>query len=93
MWPGRSSCKEVGRKRDYSILIGRTSVNVKLARRRKEQKSTGSTTAQNRTKSDERFQKFSGSWSKKQQPQRKSGTGKEVLLNILSVEVNGTGVT
>ena len=72
------------------MLIGRVSVNVKLVRRRKEQKSTGSTTAQNGTKSDERFQMFSGSWSKKQEFQRRSGSGKEVLLNILSVEVNGT---
>ena len=78
-------------RRDYSMLIGRISVNVKHARRRKAQKSTGSTTAQNGTKSDERFQRFSGSWSKKQEPQRRSGSGKEVLLNILSVEVNGTG--
>ena len=31
MWPGRSSWKEVGRKRDYSILAGRMLVNVKLA--------------------------------------------------------------
>ena len=31
-----------------------------------------------------------GSWSKQQEP-RRSGSGKEVLLNILSVEVNGTG--
>ena len=43
------------------------------------------------TKSGERFQKFSGSWSKKQEPQRRSGSGKEVLLRILSVKVSGTG--
>ena len=73
------------------MLIGRTPVNVKLARKRKEQKSTGYTTAQNGAKSDERFQKFSESGSKKREPQRRSGSGKEVLLNILSVAVNGTG--
>ena len=73
------------------MLIGRISVNAKFARSRKAQKSTGSTTAQNGTKSDERFQRFSGSWSKKRETQRWSGSGKEVLLNILSVEVNGTG--
>ena len=28
--------------------------------------------------------------AKKQEPQRRSGSGKEVLLNILSVEINGT---
>ena len=33
----RSSWKEVGRKRDYSILAARISVNVKLARWRKAQ--------------------------------------------------------
>ena len=32
---------------------------------------------------------FFGNESKKQEPQR-SGSGKEVLLDILSVEVNGT---
>ena len=68
--------------KETSILIGRTPVNVTLARKRKDQKSTGSATAQNGTKSDERFQKFSGSWSKKEEPQRRSGSGKEVLLNI-----------
>ena len=47
---------------DYSILVGRMSVNVKLARRRKAQRSTGSTTVQNGTKSDGRFQRFSESW-------------------------------
>ena len=69
--------------------IGRIPVKVKLARKRKEQKSTGFSTAQNGTKSDERFQKFSGISSKKQELQR-SGSGKQVLLNIFSVEVNGT---
>ena len=34
------------------------------------------------------FQKV---WSKKQEPQRRSGSGKEVLWNIVSVEANGTG--
>ena len=41
MWPGRSFWKVDGRKRDCSILIDRTPVNVKSARKRKEQKSTG----------------------------------------------------
>ena len=49
------SWKVVGRKRDCSILAGRMSVNVKLA---KAQRSTASTTAQNGTKPDERFHKF-----------------------------------
>ena len=66
-------------------------VSVRLARRRKAQRSTGSTTVQDGTKSDGRFQRFSESWSKKQDLKRRSGSGKEVVLNILSVEVNGTG--
>ena len=43
------------------------------------------------TQSDGRSQRFSESCSKKQEPQRRGGSGKEVLLNILSVEVDGTG--
>ena len=39
----------VGRKRGYSILAGRISVNVKLARWRKAQRSRGFTTVQNGT--------------------------------------------
>ena len=35
VWPGRSSWKEVGRKKGFSILDGRISVSVKLARWRK----------------------------------------------------------
>ena len=50
--------KEVGRKRGYSILAGRMFVNVKLARWRKAQRSTGSTTALNGTKSDEILEAF-----------------------------------
>ena len=38
-------------------IIGRTPVNVKLAKKRKAQRSTGSTSAQNGTKSDERIPK------------------------------------
>ena len=36
-------------------------------------------------------QRPSESLSKKQEPQRRSGSVKEVLLNILSVKANGTG--
>ena len=68
-------------------------MSVKLVTKRKVQKSTVYTTAPNGTKLDERFQKFSESGSKKREPQRRSGSGKEVLLNILSVAVNGTGAT
>ena len=57
------------------------------------QRSTGSTTAQNGTRQDGRFQRPSESWSKKQEPQRRNGGGKEVFLSILSVKANGTGAT
>ena len=49
---------------ELMMWAGRIPVNVKLARRRKAQRSTGSTTAQNGTKSDGRFQRPSESWSK-----------------------------
>ena len=61
-------------------------------KKRKGHKSTGYTTARSDTKSDVRFQKFSRSWCKKQEPQRRSGSGKEVLLRIFSVKANGTVV-
>ena len=47
--PGRSFWMEVARKKGSSILDGRISVSVKLARWRKAQKSTGFTTVQNGT--------------------------------------------
>ena len=75
-----------------AMLVGRMSANVKLARLRKAQKSTGSTTAQSGTRSDGRSQRLSGSGSKKRKHQRRSGSGKEVLLCILSVKANGTEV-
>ena len=53
----------------------------------------GSTFVQNGTKSDGGFQMLSESGSKKREPQRRSGSGKEVLLRILPVKANGTGAT
>ena len=90
--PGRSCWKVDGCNRDCSKLIGRTPVNVKPARKRKEKRSRGFTIAQDGTRSDGRSQKLSGSWSRKQEPQRRSGSGKEVLSRTLSVKANGTGV-
>ena len=58
--------------------------------KRKEQKNTGYTAAQNGTKSDEIFPTFSRSWSKKREPQR-SGSDQEVLLCSLSGKAGGTG--
>ena len=49
MWPGRSYWKDVGRTKDDSTLDGRISVSANLARWRKAQKSTGSTTVRNGT--------------------------------------------
>ena len=68
-------------------------VNVKLVTRRKAQKNTRCTTAQNGARSDGRFRRPSESGSKKPRLQRKSGSGKEVSLRTLSVKANGTGVT
>ena len=85
--------KELGCRRNSWTLVGQVKVNVKLVTRRKAQKSTGSTIAQNGTSSDGRFQRYSESGSKKRQPQKRSGSGKEVLSRILSVKTNGTGVT
>ena len=74
-------CSEAGCRKDFSTLVGRMKVNAEPATRRKTQKSTGSTTTQNGAKSDGRFQRPSESWSKKQEPQGRSGSGKEVLLS------------
>ena len=93
MWPDRFSRKEDGRNRDFSILAGLMQVSVKLARWRKARRSTGSTTAQNGTKSGGRFRGLSESGIKKRERGRKSGSGKEVSSSILSVKVTGTGAT
>ena len=65
-------------------------VNVKFARRRKVQKSIGSTTVQSGKGIRRRSQRFSESGSKKLGFQRRSGSGKEVLSRILSVKAKGT---
>ena len=80
MWPERSSWKEGGRKRDFSILAGRMHFSVKPARWRKAQESTGFTTVQNGTKSGVRFQRPSESGSKKRERRRKSGSGKRGIV-------------
>ena len=92
---GSESCfwKMAGSSNDFSTLVGRMKVKVKPVTKRKAQKSTGSTIAQNGTRSDGRFQRLSESGSRKRKLQRKSGSGKGVLLRILSVEATGTGAT
>ena len=93
MWPGRSFGEEVGRKKGYSILVGRISVSVKLARWRKAQKSTGSTTVQNGTQRGEIFRKVSGNGSKRRKRRRKNGNGKEEKSHTFSVTANVIEVT
>ena len=65
MWLERSSWKEIGRKRGYSILDCWISVNVKIARWRKSQRSTGFTTVQNGTQQGGIFRNPSESGSTK----------------------------
>ena len=67
-------------------------VTLKPVRRREVQKSTGFTTVQHGTRSGGRFRRPSESGSKRQELERKSGSGKEVSSRTLSVKANGTGV-
>ena len=79
-------------KKNSTASVGRTKVSVKPVTKRKVGKSTGSTNAQNGTRSEGRSQRLSKSESRKRKLQRKSGSGKEVLSRILSVKANGTEV-
>ena len=90
MWPGRSSWKDVERKRDYSILAGRMLVDVKHANWRKAQAAPMSRMARNQAGNSGGFQE---SGSKRREPQRKSGSGKEALSRTLSVKACGTEET
>ena len=92
MWPENWFWKEVGCRRSFSTLVGRMKVNAKLVTKRKVQKSTGSTIAQNGTRTEGRSQRPSVSGSTKRELQKRSGSGKEVLSRILAVKANGTGV-
>ena len=77
------SWKEAGCSKDFSTLVGRMKVNAKLVTRRKAQKNTFSTTAQNGMNSERRSQRLTESGSKKPKLQRKSGRGKEVSSSTL----------
>ena len=74
----RNCCEEVisgrrlGAEKSLPTLVGRMKVSAKPATRRKALKSTGSTTAQDGTRSEGRSQRLSGSGNKKREPQRKS---------------------
>ena len=57
--------KEARRRKDSSTSVGRRKVNAKPITRRKAQKSTGSTIAQNGTKSDGGSQKLPRKWEQK----------------------------
>ena len=82
-----------GQKRLFDV-VGQMKVSAKHVTKRKAQKSTGSTLAQNETKSDMRSQRLSISGSKKGEPQRMSGNGKEVpAMHPLSEKPIGTEVT
>ena len=76
-------CKEAGCRNDPSTLVGRMQGSAKLATRRKALKSTGSTTAQDGTRSDGRFQMSAEYVNKWPKPQRASGSGKEVSSSTL----------
>ena len=93
MLRGNYFWKEDGCRIDFSTLVGGMRVSAKTVTRKKAQKSTGSTIVQNGTELDEGIlQVLSESGSKKREPQRRSGSGQEVSLRILSVKANGTGV-
>ena len=83
---------KAGCRRNSLTLVGLMKLNVKPVTRRKAQKSTGFSIAQKGPRSDGKSQRLSENASKKPKLQR-SGSGKEVLLRILSVKANGTGAT
>ena len=92
---GKVSVYRIGHQAAYAqfgVLRNRTSTVTSLLRRAIKIHSTGFTIAQVGMKSGTKSQRLSGSGSKKGEPQRRSGSGKEILLCIFSVKANGTGV-
>ena len=89
-WPENWFRKEVGRRRNSSIVVGRMKVSVKHVTKRTARKSTGLVIAQSGKGSEGRSQRLSESGSNKRRLQRKNGGGKEVLSRILSVKATGT---
>ena len=85
MWPGRFFWKEVGRKRDCSILIGSDTSQCQACKKvegtEKHRLYHCPEWYEVRREIPEVFRRL----------EKRSGSGKEELLNILSVEVNGTG--
>ena len=63
---------------DLLGLVGPMSVNAKIARWRKAQRSTGFTTVPNGTQQGGIIRNAPGSESKRRERQRKNGNGKEV---------------
>ena len=80
---------EDGCRRSSTTSVDRTKVSAKHVIRRKAQKSTGFTIAQNGTNSDGRSQKPSENGNNKPKLQRKI----EVSSSTLQVKADGTGVT
>ena len=85
-----ASGSRLGAKRDSSILAERVQESVKPATWRMAQSLPLPRVVRSQTGDSRGFQKVG---AKKQEPQRRSGSGKEVLLCILSVKANGTGAT
>ena len=71
--------RRLGAEKTLRHWLGQMKVSVKLVTKRKAQKSTGSTIAQNGTKSEGISQRPSESGSKKRECRSRSGSGKEVL--------------
>ena len=71
--------------------IGEMKVNAKLVTKRIVQKSTDFTIVQVGIKSGAKSQRLSESGSKKRERRGRNGSGKEVLVRIVLIKVNGTG--
>ena len=80
--------KEAGCRNDSSTLVGLMKVNAKLVTRTQAQKSAGSTTAQNGTKSDGGFQMLSENGTKVRTTKEEWKRG--IVTRIHSVKANGT---
>ena len=69
--------KKVGHRKDCAISVGRTNISVKVAAKKKAQRSTYCSTAHAGRKSEARSQRIWRNGSKGKEHQRKTGSGKE----------------
>ena len=84
--------KDAGCREDSSTWVGQMKVSAKHVTKRKAQKSAGSTIAKKGTRSDVRSQKLSESGSRKQELQRRNGSGKKgIVTHPLSESQWNTG--